>query len=209
MANSNTTLCNQALGRIGAKRINNFEDSADSSPQAIQCRLHFEQTRDALMRSHWWRFARDRVVLSQDTTDPDFEWDNQFILPSDMLRARSVFSDTQTRNTRFSYELEGDRLLTNQSAVNFRYIKKITDPTKFDSLFVEVLVLLLAIKLVGPLAGANVKLTTILNQELRPLMKQVRAIDRQETNTRGKADRNLWNDARFFSGGRIDSQLGS
>jgi hypothetical protein len=205
---SNTEICNQSLGRIGAKRINNLE--TDGSPQAIQCRLHYEQTRDALIRSHYWRFASTRVMLSQDTIDPEGdEWDNQFILPSDMMRAKSVYDGVQTRNSRFSYALEGDRLLTNEGSIDFRYIKRITDPTKFDSLFIEVLVLTIAKKLVGPLAGANVKLSQDVKQDLVPLMKQVRANDRQETNTRGKADRHLWNDARFFTGGRIDSQMGS
>ena len=204
---SNTNLSNQSLGRIGGLQIDDFDN--DTSLQAIQCRLHFVQTRDALMRSHWWRFARAREALTQDTSSPAFEWDNQFILPDDMLRARSVFSDTQTRNTRFSYELEGNLLLTNEDSANFRYIKQITDPSEFDSLFTEAFVLLLAKKLIGPLAGADIKLMTMISEDLKPMMRQIKAIDRQETNTRGVNDRNLWNDARFFNGGRIDSQLGS
>ena len=90
MAESPTSICNQSLGKLGAKRINDLSDTTDTKPEAIQCRLHYEPTRDALLRSHWWRFARDRAVLSQDTNDPAFEWDNQFILPNDFLRFRSI-----------------------------------------------------------------------------------------------------------------------
>ena len=76
---SETSLCNRSLGRVGANQIRNVE--TDTSVQAIQCRLHYESTRDALQRSHKWRFARARSELTQDSTDPDFEWDNQSILP--------------------------------------------------------------------------------------------------------------------------------
>ena len=88
MAVNNTSICNMALSRIGAKRINDFDDDSDTKNEAIQCRLHFEQTRDALQRSHFWVFTKTRETLSQDTEDPDFEYANQFLLPSDMLRYR-------------------------------------------------------------------------------------------------------------------------
>ena len=61
MAISETSICNMALGRLGSKRINDFDDTDESSLPIVQCRLHYEQTRDALIRSHWWRFARGRV----------------------------------------------------------------------------------------------------------------------------------------------------
>ena len=73
MATSNTKICNQSLGRLGSKRINNIDDPKEDSTQAIQCRLHFEQTRDALVRSNWWSFARARATLSKDAEeDPPF-----------------------------------------------------------------------------------------------------------------------------------------
>ncbi len=58
---SETSLCNMSLGKLGALRIDNVD--TDTSLQAIQCRLHYEQTRDALIRSHWWRFASTRIKL--------------------------------------------------------------------------------------------------------------------------------------------------
>jgi hypothetical protein len=207
MATSNTSICNQALGVIGSKRLNDLD--TDQSPEAIQCRLFFEPDRDALIRSHWWRFARARASLSQDTVSPDFEWDNQFILPSDFLAARPVFGDFETQNTRFSYDLEGDRLLTNQEAIDLRYIKRVTDPTKFDPLFVKVLVYTLADDLIGPLAGGDPRIQKKIDAKLAVLMRRVRTMDKQETNTKGRANRRSWNDSRFTNGGRIDSRLGS
>jgi len=210
MAISNTSICNQALAMIGAKRINNLEDTTESSVQAIQCRLQFEPTRDALLRSHWWAFAQSRAQLSQDTESPDFEWDNQFILPTDILQAKSVYDDATVggRASAFSYVIEGDRLLTNEGDVNLRYIRKVTDPTEFDALFVQILVLELAIKLASPLSQDK-KLKEQLFQELSVRMKRARAISRQEGKHVGRTDQATWNNARLNNNGRTDSQLGS
>jgi len=204
-----TQICNAALGKIGAKRINDYTE--DSSVQAIQCRTHYEHTRDALLRSHFWRFASDRAELTEDAEEPAFEWDSQFILPNDFLRLKSVYEDNNTAgdSTRQSFAIEGQRILTNESTCQIRYIKKVTDPTKFDPLFTEVLILQLALKFIGPLAGGDPKLQDIVQRELDALMPAVRALDRQETNTTGRHDRYTWTDVRATRGGRIDSKLGS
>ena len=201
MATSNTKICNQALGRLGSSRINNFEDDTESSVQAIQCRLHYEQTRDALIRSHYWRFASDRASLSQDTVDPDFEYDNQFILPTDFMRLKNIFGDnfTVSGNTELTFAIEGQRVLTNCSTVDIRYIKKVTDPTQFDPLFIEVFVLALADKFIGPLPGGDARIQKKIDDAMDKLMPRVRAIDRQETNTIGRLNRRPWLEARLFS----------
>lgn len=196
---SSTSICNMALAKIGSKRLNNLE--TDSSDGAIQCRLHYEQTRDSLLQSHYWRFASARASLSQDTNDPDFEYDNQFILPSDLLYLKSVYSGNGTtgENLRYTIAIEGERLLTNESEIDIRYIKRITDESKFSPLFTEVLVLMLALKLIS-LAGANPKLMQAVQTELRLLMPAVRANDRQETNTVGRLNRQPWVSVRVSGG---------
>ena len=202
---SATNICNLALGRIGSKRINNIE--TDNTVEAIQCRIHYAQTRDALIRSHWWRFATKRAELSQDITDPAFGWNNQFVLPVDFLRLKRVYSNDYP--TKRSFSIEGDRILTNEDTVNITYIALVEDTSKFDALFIEVLVLRLAIKLVMPLAQDNV-LRRDLSVELQPLMSQVRTIDFQEQNNTGRNDHRTWNDARYRGSlGIDDSRLGS
>lgn len=196
MALSETKICNATLAKIGAKRINNLD--TDTSPEAIQCRTHYEMTRDALTRSHWWRFALTREKLSQDAVDPDTdEWDNQFILPTDFLRMKSIYENRFSDENYRSYALEGQRLLTNESTMEIRYIKKVTDVTEFDPLFVEVLVLQLALKLIPALAKTDTKLKESIKDDLKFLMPSVRALDSQETNTIGEYDLGTWNNARY------------
>lgn len=188
MSISPTSICNQALGKLGAKRINDLDDTSEKSLVAIQCRLHYEPTRDALLRSHWWRFARARKVLSKDTNDPDFEWDNQFILPNDFLRFRSIYEEDGTTSKSRRHAIEGQRLLTNLSTVSLRYIRKVTDPTEFDPLFVKVLVLLLADEMIGPLAGGDARIQEKIDGGLKELMPKVQAVDSDETDTGGRSD---------------------
>lgn len=200
-----TAICNMSLDKLGATKIGNVE--TDTSVPGVKCRLHYEQTRDALERSHFWRFAAARAELDETTT-PDFEWDNAFDLPGDFLAFRSVYDNVLVDNTRRSYAIEGLTFLTNDSSVDLRYTKKVTDVAQFDPLFIEVLVLQLALKLTS-LAGANPKIRASLKDDLKLLMPSVRALDRQEGRGKGRADQFTWTDVRATRGGRIDSRLGS
>jgi len=195
MALSETSICNQALARFGDKRINNFE--TDTTPRAIWCREFYEPTRDALLRSHKWRFAAARVTLVQDTTDPDFEWDNQFILPNDFMAMRSIYENSISDENLWSYAIEGQRLLTNDSTMEIRYTRKVTDPTEFDPLFVKLLVLELELQLVGPLAGNDEDVREAIRKDIAYAMPAIRAMDAQETNTIGQYGLETWNDARY------------
>ena len=195
-----TDVCNMALGRIGALRIDNFD--TDTSVQAVQCRLHYDQIRDALLRSHWWRFASARAELEENAETPAFEWDHQFDLPDDFIRVKAIFDDNNSpgQDTYYSYALEGNLLLTNESSVDLRYIKQVTDPDDFDPLFIEVLVLQLAIRLTMPLTQDQ-GLYKNLQDELVGLMARVRTIDKQETSTLGRDRKPTWNDYRIIGSG--------
>ena len=229
-----TAICNMSLGRLGAKRINNVE--TDNSLQAIQCRLHYEQDRDALQRSHWWRFARARIRLASVwatatiyTTDqyvlndsvwykcatahtssavnepphanwttlatsdytPENEWDFMFDLPNDFVRFRSIYEEHGATSRNRRHAIEGLVLFTNLSGVTLRYIKKVTDPTEFDPLFIEVLVWLLADDMIGPLAGGDPRIQKKIDTALDKLMPKVLAVDMNETGVGGRSDWNL------------------
>ncbi len=193
---SETSICNMSLAKLGANKIPKGQTVDDATGiEAVQCRLHYEQTRDALIRSHNWRFASARAELVA-TDDPDFEWDNAYDLPDDFLAMRSIYENTISDVNVRSYALEGKKLLTNDSTVDLRYVKKVTDVSEFDSLFIEVFVLQLALELTS-LAGATPKIRESLKDDLKQLMPAVRAMDEQETNTVGTADLQTWNDARY------------
>lgn len=185
-----TELCNMALARIGDKRINDFE--TDASTQGIHCRLHYEQTKKALLRSFRWNFASKRVALSEDSSTPLFEWDHQYLLPSDFLRLRFVYEDDGVDTEDDRFEIEGRKILTNYDTCNIKYIRDVTDPTEFDALFVELLVLRLAWKLINPLAGTNANsLKDDVKEELKEINRKAQAVSAQETNVAGREDWDL------------------
>jgi hypothetical protein len=195
-----------ALGRIGANRINDLNDDTETSQEAILCRLFYAQTRDALQRSNLWRFARARETLSPNTVSPDFEYSYAYDLPSDFLRMISIFEDNDdgANISRYTYSLEGKQLLSDEDSMEIRYIRQVTDPTVFDPLFVEVLVLQLALKLVMPLSQDKVLRRELYTELWGPprnlsVMARVRALDKQETNTLGRADMDRWIDT-FVAG---------
>jgi hypothetical protein len=198
---SETRVANMALARIGAKRIADIDSQTDKSNSLLHVQTHFAQTRQSLIRSHWWNFAKRRETLSANTTDPDFEWDNAYDWPADCLRIRHPFdSDSEKRISRYSYDVEARQILSDESTMEIRYIADVTDPTQWDSLFVEVFVLTLALKLVMPLRGDRALRVDILN-ELELVMRRVRLVDKQEANTIGVYDRHTWNRARLVGRG--------
>jgi hypothetical protein len=185
-----------SLARIGAKRIADYDDTSEPNPETIYCRIFYEKTRDALLRSHLWRFAKARATLVNAGT-PAFEWDYKYPLPVDFLRLISVYdgSDTVDGKPLDSYELEGNMLLIDSSSCNLRYIKKVVNPDDWDALFLEVYVLSLARKLVMPLAQ-DLDLKADVDKEITILMPKVRAMDRSEGTKIGRNALKLWVDAR-------------
>lgn len=204
-----TDICNLALSRIGSERVTEAQITANTAVIPIHCNLHYEQTRDALLRSYWWRFAGARATLSTTTT-PTFEWAYAFSLPSDFLAFRSVYEDNNTplKNTTDSFKFEGKVLMSDDSSMQIRYTKQVTTVADFEPLFIEVLVLQLALKLVMPIAQ-DLKLYREIKEDLKLLMPSVRAMDRQEQNNVGRTALSTWNNARSANLGRIDSKLGS
>ena len=195
---SETTVCNLALARIGAKRINDYTDATDTKPEAIYCRLMFNQTAKALMKDHYWPFGKGRIQLSQNTTTPTFQYTYQYHLPSDFLRLILFYngSDRPDGRTYYTYELEGDQLLTDETAVYLRYVKWVTDVGSWDTLFIECLVLLLASKLSMPLTQ-ELEIKQDIDKDLAFLLRKVRAMDRMEEQVIGRDALRTWQSARY------------
>jgi len=146
---------------------------------------------------------------------PIFEWTYGYRLPTDFLAMRSVYGGGVLLNTPYSYALEGKFLYSSENEMEIRYIKQVTAVTDFDPLFLEVFVLQLALKMIFPIAGvgsAGRAMAADIKEELYGrggLMAKVRALDRQESEKIGRADKRLWNNSRSANFGRMDHKLGS
>jgi hypothetical protein len=145
-----TEVCNLALSEIGARLISNYEE--DATEEARACRLHFAQTRDALLRRHQWNFAQVRLALSQDATAPLSDWSTAWTLPADCVRLISLPSDNPYRPHQ-EFSLEGRKVLVRGlAAVTILYVSSAVPVTEWDPLFIDALSLSLAVKLAKSIA---------------------------------------------------------
>jgi hypothetical protein len=150
MAATETTVCNQALSKLGAKRIIDLDEE---SPEARACRLHYAETRDEVLRHHRWNFSILRAELHQLSEPPLYGWEFQYQLPVDCLRVLDV-NGWEIGSRPNAWEIEGRKLLMNEETARIRYIGRITDCNLFDAIFVEALALKLAAKLCLPINGS-------------------------------------------------------
>jgi len=185
MAISNVSICNKALYLLGEDEIALLTDAV--KPARV-CNVLFEPVRDALLRQFPWNFAVKRAALSQSTSSPAFGFDYEYQLPADCLRVLEV------QDSRISWKVEGRKLITNSDTISIRYIARITDPTQYDSQFVDLLSARLASELAIPLTDSNTRF-----QEMQALyqtrLKAARSSDAQE-GTPDMLDATAWTDAR-------------
>ena len=198
---SEVVIANQALDKMGGTT---FTFAVQTSVQAVKCILHYGQTRDSLLESFAWKFASARVVLARNTNTPAFEWAYQYILPTDFLRLKSIDEITDANEIEDRSTIEGNMLLTNEDTASIRYVRKITDTTKFSPLFTELLINQLALKLLHSLAGSGpgmMELRESILKETNILNARVRAVEKSQVNVTGRRD---WNQARFRTGRFLD-----
>lgn len=150
------SICNRALSKIGDDiSILSLDDDIK---QARYCKALYEDTLNFVLRSYAWKFAIKRYSIARNLDTPAFGNENVFDVPVDCLR---VLSERENRE----FKLEGNKVYFEDDIFDFWGIARITDVTRFDSCFVEVLSLYLAIDLCVPLTGDYQKKNQ-LEQEL-------------------------------------------
>ena len=153
MATSNVSICNLALQKLGATRIVALDEA---SKNARECNACFEHLRDAELRTNKWKFTLSRTTLAPSAVTPDFYYTYGFPLPADCLRP--LFPARLGLDWKVENHDGVPSLMTNDGdSIELRYIKKITDPTLFDPLFVEALACRIALHLCEALTQSNSK----------------------------------------------------
>lgn len=192
MPTSSTTIANYALGILGSKRISDIND--EDSKNARFCKLHYDQCRRELLRSHRWNFALRRATLSQHAAAPDWGFDYQYPLPSDFIRLDAVneISIWATQKADW-FEIEsgmdasdneiGTVLLINTDTVRIRYVADITDVTRFDPLFTRCISVLLASRCARALTGSDSRERELMEQYETIDLPNARQVDGAEVNS--------------------------
>ena len=193
---SEVDICNKALLSLGAKQIISLDDS---QTEAVLCKQLYADLRDAVLQAHDWSFAIERVNLPKGGSDPTFRYANAFPLPSRVLyvwEVNKVKHDDPTRD----WQVEDNAIVTDDTSVAAKWIKQVTDPSKFSPLFVQCLQARLAADMAIPVTS-NLKLEESKWGLYTAKLKQATGRDGQQGKARRMRSRWLQN-ARLSSGPR-------
>ena len=152
---SDTDIINFALRRVGAERITSRTDGTKGANVANDI---YDELLDDMLRSHPWNFATKRKKLAQSSTDPVYEFDHAYPLPSDWLRTISVSDNDAGYGTiLYRMELVADvrAIVTSADDVWLRYVSRVTDPNIMTADFRKAFASALARDLSIPIASSN------------------------------------------------------
>lgn len=150
MAITPEDIANMALAVLDEAPI----DSLDQDVKAARLlNLHFDLTREAELTKYAWACAiLSASVVGTDTGSGDCTLNWAYELPDDCLRPLPLTYNGEPDGIPISWRQEAGIIYSDQSSPRvIRYIANLTDPNDWDSLFTEVLVAALAIKIAHPL----------------------------------------------------------
>jgi hypothetical protein len=159
---SKIEICNLALAKIGSDSFITTID--DGTKSARHLKIFYEPARDALLRSHLWRFARKRAVLAPDATQPPFDGGYYFTPPVDCLRI--IGTDLDYTGAYGRWHIDGSKIIADTETLNLVYIYRVEDEAIFDPLFVEAFATKLAHELAMPLTQSAVT-KQVMKEEMR------------------------------------------
>lgn len=149
---SEVSICNQALGWLGANLITDFDDGSD---EANLCKANYDYIRDAVLEDTGWSFAlkRDQIPL---LADAELGYGSAFQLPDDCIRVERIFSDSRMYDgDQLEYVIEDRKVLTDNGTCFIRYIARIIDVSRFSPNFVQALAYRIATDLAIPLTKSR------------------------------------------------------
>lgn len=172
------SIANSALIKVGADRISSLTEDVRS---AVLINAIFDQMRDAVLRDHPWNFAEKRAVLAPTGTTPDFEWDYEYDLPSDCIRALYCYVDYDDE---IDFKVvQNSKLYANESSVNLVYTFRSEDPSTWDASFAEALAWRLAGEIAYALTQSNTTADRI-ERKYKEYLAEARTSDGQEGSLR-------------------------
>lgn len=165
---SEVDICNVALAHLGDTGTIASIDPPEGSAQAEHCARFYPMARDTLLELHDWNFATRRgsgAAVQPETT----AWAYAYAKPNKALKVFAVLPPTadadhtgalgQPNPEPFICETDSNGNEIIYTAIEdavLRYTVRVTDPTRFSSLFIEALTWKLAAMLAGPVIKGDV-----------------------------------------------------
>jgi hypothetical protein len=147
-------ICNSALIKLGAERINAL---TDDSKVARLCQEQYPKIAKRVLRSHLWTFAIKRALLSPSGVSLEFGDRNLFNIPLDNIRIIGI-------NSNYNYKVEQQYIITELDEVRLSYISSETPEAYYDENFKEALACALAADLCYALTQSNTLKQSLLDE---------------------------------------------
>ena len=151
MATSPTRIANLALSWIGQNLINNL---TDNQHEAIIMDANYALSRDKVLNDYPWTFATRREILAPVVPTPAFGFENQFLIPSDVLWVHrvhrpqpaggSIFSVRSKVGVNADWVREGQFILAREAVVHCFFIVQVTNADLYSPSFIHALAARLA-----------------------------------------------------------------
>ena len=183
---SQIEICNSTIYRLNGQAIVSL---SDESKEAVILNRIYNLTRQRLLRAHFWNFAVKKVELAQLITAPAFEYAYAYQLPADCLRVVRLYQPNS------DWKIVGRELHTNDSSVFLEYVADITDEGLWDSVFVDLMILKLAIDMCYAITGST-EMLGALRSEYSQVMREAKQFDAMEDFPR-QWDNGTWYDSRL------------
>lgn len=107
---------------------------------------------------------------------PEFGFSFKFALPSDYIRRIEIKDSSDNELTKDEYRIENGYILTNFAEIRLKYVENVTDTTRFDPLFDEMLSMYLAADICYKLTGSEAQ-TESVKRDLKTVMQRARFVD--------------------------------
>ena len=195
-------ICNIALSKLGNRgTVENIDTPTKASEKTFA--KWYDIVRQLALKEQKPNFAQERRIVGQDLTKtPPFGYSFAFEYPQDCLALLGIGEQTLKRN---NYSVENNAIFINDdfgeeyvdNGLPIRFIKDVTDVSKFSAEFVLVFASMLADKVCYEITEDDTK-KQIVQTDMKSEKASASALSGQENrpikinNSRFKAARRVW-----------------
>jgi len=173
---SQVDIANQALTKLGALPIVNFNDD---TTEANVISTNYDSIKKSVLRSFPWRCATKTTTLALlNVEDAESFWSHTFAWPEDALRIENIIVNSPVYFKPVPWEARGRTVVTRQADIVAIYISDIEEP-ELDAHVEQVLVSHLAKDLCYAITGSNTREQN-LNAIYDRMLMEAKTTDRQE-----------------------------
>lgn len=130
------SIANTALIKMGIDSPLIVDIDENSNSARVMKQL-YEPSKKSVLRRNIWRFSLKRARLAPLVTGPEFGDGNYFSIPTDCLRI--IGTSIDQFYDYLPWKREGDKILADTDTLDIVYVSDVTDPSKFDPIFTEML----------------------------------------------------------------------